>query len=203
MLEQAGFEAPPVSDRQPGDSAAASDRQEPDPPIASARPRAAIYARVSTGEQNIVQQKDLLRRCCAERGYDLVLTASDKAVSGSERDRVGWNRVLYHGRRGDYRVLVVQDLDRICRNWAMGVEVEQFILETGIRLESLGEPVDFSSATGRLMFRVKMCVAAHQRESTIERIKVGVERAKLEGKYLGRRKGAVNRPKRGRPRKKK
>jgi DNA invertase Pin-like site-specific DNA recombinase len=156
---------------------------------------------VSTDEQNIVQQKDLLRRSCAERGYDLVLTASDKAVSGSERDRVGWNRVLYHGRRGDYSVLVVQDLDRICRNWEMGVEVEKFILETGIRLESLGEPVDFSSATGRLMFRVKMCVAAHQRESTIERIKVGTERAKREGKYHGRRKGAVNRPKRGRPRK--
>ncbi len=86
--------------------------------------------------------------------------------------------------------LIVQDTDRLTRNFYDGVEFEKFVLENKIKLVSLSELVDLETANGRFMFRIKLAMNNFYVENLHDKIKIGVSRAKKEGKYKGRKKGA-------------
>ena len=53
----------------------------------------------------------------------------------------------------------------------------------------IAEPIDFKTPYGRFMFRVKLAMNSFYVENLIEKIRIGVERAKKEGKYKGGKKG--------------
>ena len=78
--------------------------------------------------------------------------------------------------------VVVYNIDRLTRNWP-----DQAILEEkfsgSCTLLSMSDAVDLSNAAGRLMFRVKMAVACYMPGDMLEKQRVGIDRAKAEGKY--------------------
>ena len=162
----------------------------------------AVYARVSTSKQNIKQQVEALEAYCFREGYVIAAVYVDKAVSGSQVSRLGLDVMMCHGRDDDFQAIVVYDVDRIGRNWELGVLFENYLAETGIQLISMRDNLDMQTANGRLNYRIKCVVAAFEREATIEKIKLGVKRAKDEGKYKGRKPGSKNKKPVGRPRKK-
>jgi DNA invertase Pin-like site-specific DNA recombinase len=57
------------------------------------------------------------------------------------------------------------------------------------KLISTSEPIDISSGGGRLMFKLKMAPSCYMPEDMREKQRIGVERAKREGKYRGGVKG--------------
>jgi len=118
-------------------------------------------------------------------------TYSDKQ-SGKSSDRSGYNLMLKHGREGRFKTVVVLDLDRLTRSFYDGIKLEQWLTENNIKLISLSENVDLKSANGRAMFRIKLVLSALYVENLHEKIRIGVERAKREGKYKGRKKGSKN-----------
>lgn len=56
----------------------------------------------------------------------------------------------------------------------------------GVGLKILTQDIDTTSSAGRLMFTVLAAVAEMERELIRERVKAGVERARSEGRQLGR-----------------
>ena len=87
--------------------------------------------------------------------------------------------------------LVIYNLDRLTRNWD-----DVTLIESHFRLNwdrykliSTSDNIDLSNASGRLMFRLKMAVSCYMPEDMREKQKIGIERARAEGKYKGGSKG--------------
>lgn len=155
--------------------------------------QAIIYTRISTNteQQNIKQQRDYCKKYAQKEGYCVLHLFGDK-MTGKTSERSGYKRMLKFLEQNPDVHLIVQDVDRLTRNYYDGVELERFILKYDIIIKSMSEIVDMSTPMGKFTFRIKLAMNAFYLENLHEKIKVGVARAKSEGKYKGRKKGAKN-----------
>jgi len=147
-------------------------------------PRTFAYCRVSTLGQTTVNQTQEIRTA----GFDIQpQRCIEETISGStsSSERKGFNTLLDRMETGD--VLVVTKLDRLGRN-AIDVQSTVQLLESrGIRVHCLAlGGVDLTSPAGKMTMTVLAAVAQFERDLLIERTQAGLERAKAEGKLLGR-----------------
>ena len=146
--------------------------------------RVFAYCRVSTNEQTTDnQQREIEAAGFAIDPKRIVAEIVSGSVAASERK--GFAKLLDRMESGD--VLVVTKLDRLGRN-AMDVRatVEQFAGE-GVRVHCLAlGGVDLTSAAGKMTMGVIAAVAEFERDLLIERTQAGLDRARKEGKTLGR-----------------
>ncbi|MCO4304900.1 MULTISPECIES: recombinase family protein [Riemerella] len=141
------------------------------------------YARVSTSEQNIQTQVDLLQNFGCEKIYTDV-------ASGVREDRKGLNEMLSFLREGD--VVVVYKTDRIFRSLKNMVELIDLFNQKGVLFKSISEPAfDTTSANGKFIIQIFGAVAEFERNLISERTKIGLEGARRRNKHLGRPKGAA------------
>jgi len=154
--------------------------------------QAAIYTRISTNKekQNIEQQVEYCKKWAEREGYEVIKVFRDEKT-GKTDNRRGYQRMLKYLLENDV-VLIVQDTDRLTRNFYDGVEFEKFVIENDIIVKSLSENIDLKSPNGRFMWRIKLAMNNFYVENLVDKIRVGVARAKKEGKYLGRKKGSIN-----------
>lgn len=150
-----------------------------------------IYARISTnkGEQNINQQIDYCKKYALREGLNVLKVFKDEQT-GKTSQRRGYERLLAYLKERPDVILLVQDTDRLTRDFYDGVELEKFLVNNKIKVISLSDRVDLESSNGKLMFRIKLALNAQYLDNLHEKIKIGVARAKAEGKYKGRKKGA-------------
>ena len=135
------------------------------------------YARVSTLDQNLDRQKDALRAYGVERIFC-------EKVSGAKKSRPELDKMLAILESGDS--VVIESLSRLGRSVKNLSELMETFNEKGIRLISLKESVDTTSATGRLLFTIISSLAAFERETLIERTNEGLASARARGKLGGR-----------------
>jgi DNA invertase Pin-like site-specific DNA recombinase len=138
------------------------------------------YARVSTREQNLDLQVDALKRAGCERIYQDV-------ASGSKTARPALDEMLGQLRVGD--VLVIWKLDRMGRSLAHLVELVGDLVKRKVGLVSLNDPIDTTSAQGRLVFNLFASLAEFERELIRERTQAGLSAARARGRVGGRPKG--------------
>ncbi len=146
--------------------------------------RTFAYCRVSTTGQTTANQIQEIQQA----GFAIQpQRAIEETVSGSvpAGERAGFQKLLERMEGGD--VLVVTKLDRLGRN-AMDVRATVELLEgRGIKVHCLAlGGVDLTSAAGKMTMAVLSAVAEFERDLLIERTQSGLERAKREGKTLGR-----------------
>lgn len=146
--------------------------------------RTFMYARVSTADQTTANQVLEVKAA----GFDIKPSrVVEEQVSGSiaASERRGFQKLLEHMEDGD--VLIVTKLDRLGRN-AMDVRATvEMLTDHGIRVHCLAlGGVDLTSAAGKMTMQVLSAVAEFERDLLIERTQAGLERAKSEGKSLGR-----------------
>lgn len=146
--------------------------------------RVFAYCRVSTTDQTTDNQE--LEIKSAGFAVEPHRTISE-CVSGSfaALERVGFTKLLERLESGD--VLVVTKMDRLGRN-AMDVRstVEK-LAAMGVKVHCLAlGGVDLTSAAGRMTMQVLAAVAEFERDLLIERTQAGLQRAKDQGKILGR-----------------
>ncbi len=136
------------------------------------------YARTSTVEQEagLADQKRELEKAGAERVYA-------EHVSAVAKSRPQFDVVMAMLREGD--VLIVTKLDRLARSMADLMDIIKRIKEAGASLRVLALGLDTSTATGELMLNVLGSVAQFERSLMLERQRVGIAKAKAEGKYKG------------------
>jgi putative DNA-invertase from lambdoid prophage Rac len=147
--------------------------------------RVFAYARVSTIEQATENQ---LREIRAAGFHIEARRTVTENISGSvaAKQRPGFSKLVDRMEDGD--VLVVTKLDRLGRN-AMDVRATvEALAATGVRVHCLAlGGVDLTSAAGKMTMQVLNAVAEFERDLLIERTNSGIERAKAEGKHMGRR----------------
>src|SRR5208283_1538629 len=103
--------------------------------------RAALYARVSTCEQNTETQMHDLREMARQRGYEIVHEYSD-VISGAKSKRVGLDQLLVDARRHRFDVVLVAAFDRVARSVRHFLEVLDELNHLGIEFVSFRENID-------------------------------------------------------------
>jgi DNA invertase Pin-like site-specific DNA recombinase len=150
--------------------------------------RAAIYLRVSTLEQHVENQAGELRQYVERRGWDGVEYV-DRGVSGAKDRRPALDELLRAARRRRFDVLVCWRLDRLGRNLRHLVMLIEELQALGIAFVSLAEGIDATTPAGRLQLHILGAIAEFERARIAERVRAGLERARRDGRRLGRREG--------------
>ena len=136
------------------------------------------YIRCSTIEQNEARQLKMMQEQNAEKLF------IDKA-SGKNTDRAAFKDMMSFVRADD--IVIVESISRIARNTRDLLAVVSELTEKGVEFVSLKENIDTTTPQGRFMLTVFGALAELERESILERQREGIEIAKSEGKYKGRK----------------
>jgi len=113
----------------------------------------AVYLRVSTGQQSVDQQYDVI--AAAGIGPDRVFTDTASGRAGS--DRPGWSECVGWLREGDH--LVVAAVDRLGRSVREVATALHELAARGVHVRSLREGVDTRTPTGRAVVSIMATIA--------------------------------------------
>jgi DNA invertase Pin-like site-specific DNA recombinase len=138
------------------------------------------YARVSTQDQNLSLQMDALESAGCEIIYK-------EKISGASTLRPELEKMITHIRKGD--TLIVWKLDRLARSLKDLLAMVNDFKEKKIGFISLNDPIDTTTAQGRLIFNIFGSLAEFEREVIRERTKSGLASARARGRIGGRPKG--------------
>ena len=136
------------------------------------------YVRCSTIEQNEARQLKMMEEQKAEKLF------IDKA-SGKNTDRRAFKEMMAFVRAGD--MVIVESISRIARNTRDLLSIVSELTEKQVEFISLKENIDTTTPQGRFMLTVFGALAELERENILERQREGIEIAKSEGKYKGRK----------------
>ncbi len=147
--------------------------------------KAALYARVSTLDQEPENQLAELRRYVDARGW----TAQefiDKGISGAKHRRPALDALINDAKRRRFDVVVCWRLDRLGRNLRHLILLIDELHALGVAFISLHEGIDATTPAGRLQLHVLGAIAEFERARIAERVRAGLARAKKQGRRLGR-----------------
>ena len=147
--------------------------------------KAAIYARVSTVDQEPENQLQEVRRYVQARGWTAVEYV-DRGVSGAKDRRPALDELLRDARRRRFDVLVCWRLDRLGRNLRHLITLLDDLQVLGVAFVSLAEGIDATTPAGKLQMHILGAIAEFGRERIRERVMAGLQRARAQGKRLGR-----------------
>ena len=136
------------------------------------------YVRCSTVEQNEARQLKMMEEQGAEKLF------IDKA-SGKNTDRTAFKEMMAFVRAED--IVIVESISRIARNTRDLLSIVSELTEKGVEFVSLKESIDTTTPQGRFMMTVFGALAELERENILERQREGIEIAKNDGKYKGRK----------------
>ncbi|MBP0938722.1 recombinase family protein [Pseudomonas alliivorans] len=141
------------------------------------------YVRVSTHDQSVDAQKHGLSDT-----YNVEEWYEDSGVSGAVKalDRPGFAALVAYVRRGD--TLVVSAVDRLGRDTLDVLNTVEVLQAKGVSIISKREGFDLGTPMGKAMLTMLAAVAELERSNIKARQMAGIERAKAEGKALGREK---------------
>ncbi len=148
--------------------------------------RAAIYARVSTADQNPDLQLDELERYAAARGLSVTDKYVDRGVSGAKSSRPQLDALLAAAQLRRFDALLVWKLDRLARSVRHLTTLSAELEALGIDLIVPGQAIDTSTPTGRLLFNVLGSIAEFERDLIRDRVVAGMKAAQRRGKAMGR-----------------
>lgn len=139
------------------------------------------YSRVSTADQTTDSQRHAI-----EERYNIDRWYSDEDTSGSVRalDRPGFASLFEYVREGD--TVVVYAIDRLGRDTVDVLTTVEALQGKGVTIVSHREGFDLGTPMGKAMLTMLSAVAELERNNIKERQRAGLERAKAEGRKLGR-----------------
>jgi DNA invertase Pin-like site-specific DNA recombinase len=150
--------------------------------------RVAIYTRVSTGGQTTENQLRELRAAAERLGHQVVAEYADNGISGAKgRDqRPGLNSLLEGVTRRDFDKVMAWSVDRLGRSLPHLLSFMGELKAKGVDLYLHQQSLDTSTPAGKAMFQMLGVFSEFEREIIRERVLSGLERAKAQGKKLGR-----------------
>ncbi len=136
------------------------------------------YARVSTEEQSLNRQIDVLKEAGCEKIFE-------EKISGIKKERPELNRMLEQLRKGDF--IIVADLTRLSRSVKDLFQLAEQAEAKGVNIKSLKESwLDTSTAQGKLMFTIFAGISQFERDLISQRTLEGLAAARARGKKGGR-----------------
>jgi DNA invertase Pin-like site-specific DNA recombinase len=150
----------------------------------------AIYARVSTRQhgQDVNTQLLALREWARLRGVDIVEEYIDRVWSWGKNKKPGpeYERLMRDARKKHFDAVLVAAFDRFARTMRHLLAAADELETLSIDFISLRENIDTTTPTGKLVFHILASIAEFERSIIKERVLLGVDRARKQGKTLGR-----------------
>lgn len=148
-----------------------------------------IYTRVSTDKQTcenqILELTEYSKRC----GYEVVKIYRDDGISSNKsmKERTSLEEMRKDAFSRKFDVLLCSSIDRLGRNVSELTEIMNELNELKIQLYFSREGIDTQTSVGRLTFTIFSSIAEYERNMIRERIMLGLNRARSQGKKLGRK----------------
>jgi DNA invertase Pin-like site-specific DNA recombinase len=155
--------------------------------------RAAIYARVSTTDQNPESQLQELRQYVKQRGFvlhreyvDFVSGDFEKRKKKRKPKDIAYEELMADARKRLIDCVIVSKYDRFARSLKVLIEALDEFSKLGIDFISYSQNIDTTTATGRLFYNVIGSFSEFEREMIVDRVRAGLANAKAKGVRLGR-----------------
>ena len=150
--------------------------------------RAVLYLRVSKNEQTIENQRIELERVAAAKGWKVIATFKDEGISGAfgREVRAQYDLMLKQGVQAKFDVVLGWDVSRLSRSLVDLVTTLDELHACGIDLYLHQQAIDTTTPAGKAMFQMCGVFAEFERGILSERVKAGLNRAREQGKLLGR-----------------
>jgi site-specific DNA recombinase len=150
--------------------------------------RVAVYLRISTDEEHqpfsLDAQEHRLRAFIeSQPGWCLARQPYVDQISGAKIERPGLQKALRDAALGLYDVLLVYRVDRFARKLSVLVDLLEQLEKCGVAFRSATEPIDTSTATGRMLVQLLGVFAEFERETIIDRVINGMERKAARGEW--------------------
>ena len=150
----------------------------------------AIYVRVSTSDQTTLNQELELIEYCKRNNYEIYKIYKDEGISGTKTSRLQLDLMLQDIRNKLFDAVVVWKFDRLGRSTSHLLQVLEEMKNKGVRLIVTSQNIDTETPMGKFFFTILSGFAEMEREMIRDRILLGLERRKKEGKLMGRPKGS-------------
>jgi DNA invertase Pin-like site-specific DNA recombinase len=156
--------------------------------MSNAARRAAVYLRVSTDKQTAENQVEDVKRLVTARGYEPVIY---EEVESAAKARPVFDAMMNDVRAARVQAVGCVALDRLHRSMTGAINTVLECDRVGIPVLSVREPwLDTSGPVRPLLVAIFGWVAEQERTTLIARTKAGIERARRQGKTLGRPKAS-------------
>ena len=158
--------------------------------------KASLYLRVSTTTQTCENQQMALEVYCERQGWEIKKIYSDDGISGSQSDRPALNQLMDDARNGKVGdVVVCWKIDRLARSTIDLLRVLTELKSAGVDFCATTQAIDTTTSYGKMVMTFLGAIAEFERETIIERVKVGLDRARANGTKLGRPRVGIDVPK--------
>ncbi len=154
--------------------------------------KAALYCRLSQddgqiGESGSIQtQKALLKDYALENGYGIGDWYCDDGWSGTNFERPEFKRMIADIDAGKINMVIVKDLSRFGREYAqMGMLIEHYFDENGVRFIAISEGIDTLKGTDNILMPITNVINSLYARDCSRKTKIGHRTRAKEGKYLG------------------
>ena len=155
--------------------------------------KVALYARVSTWGQTTENQKIILEEHATRQGWDFELVEESESTRKSRPIKYALYQRL---RNKEFDAVCVLKLDRWGRSLSeVSTEIKE-LYDKGVKFISIRDNIDLSSPQGMLQFNMIASFAQFERDLIRQNTMDGLERAKKQGKTLGRPKGSKDKKRR-------
>jgi DNA invertase Pin-like site-specific DNA recombinase len=150
--------------------------------------RVAIYARVSTGEQTPDNQLQELRAVAERMGWRVVAEYIDHGIGGAKDGdrRPAYDRLYRAIVRREIGLVMAWSVDRLGRSLQQLVALLSDLHAKDVDLYLHQQGIDTTIPAGKAMFQMCGVFAEFERAMIRERVMAGLERARAQGKRLGR-----------------
>ena len=157
--------------------------------------RVAIYARVSTGEQDVEKQVQMCREWVERQGHEIYAVYRD-VISGSKASRPHFDKLLADMRERRFNAIVVTKLDRLGRSLKHLIGLLDEFKSKGVDFVATTQSIDTTDAAGRLMWQIMGAFAEFERELIRERTREGL--ANSSKRHLIGKRGKDKKPRKKR-----
>ena len=142
--------------------------------------RCVIYTRVSTNDQTIDNQLNVLREIALLKGYEIVREYADEGISGAKgrEERKGFDELIKDATRKKFDIILCWSVDRLGRNLSHLVSFLNEIQSVGCDLYVHQSGLDTSTPMGKMMFQLTGIFAEFERTMISERVIAGQKRSK-------------------------
>ncbi len=142
----------------------------------------AIYARVSTEEQNADNQVKLCREYCQRAGHTVFKVYQDDGISGMRESRPAFDELLKDMRQYRFNCIMVTKLDRIGRSLRHVLSLFEEFTRKGVHFIAVTQNIDTESPAGKFQMQMLGAFAEYERNIISERTKEGLKFAVGTGK---------------------
>jgi DNA invertase Pin-like site-specific DNA recombinase len=148
--------------------------------------RVGVYLRVSKDDQTSDNQRLELERVAEQRNWNIVEIYLDHAVSGRKDKRPALARMVEDAHQGKLDVVAAWHIDRLGRSQAHCINLLADLTERHVAVYLHQQQVDGTTTAGKAMLGMCAVFAEFEWNTISDRIKSGLDRARKQGKRIGR-----------------